>query len=132
MPDKDPTTWTLATWAMAAGAALAGGAIDWFARMKLQHPKSFRVVEFIGEMVTSGTVGLAVFLALAGMGQPTSLCAVGASVGGHWGIRLLFLLERAAERRLQGLAYNDDPVYKCVAEVDTVPRQVDAVKEGGS
>ncbi len=129
MPDKDPTTWTLATWALAGCAALLGGAIDWFARMKLQHPREFRMVEFVGEMVTSGTVGLLVFFALAGLDQPTSLCAVGASIGGHWGIRLLFMMERAAEHRLKALAdIEDPPCSTCVADECVI---ADQMKRGG-
>ena len=55
-------------------------------------------------MFTSGFVGIGVFMALDGFGQPASLCAAGAGIGGHMAARLLFILERLIEQKLKKVA----------------------------
>jgi hypothetical protein len=55
-------------------------------------------------MVTSGFVGIGVFMALDGFGQPASLCAAGAGIGGHMAARLLFIVERIIEQKLKKVA----------------------------
>lgn len=104
MPEKDPTTWGLATWLLALGMAFGGGAVNWYAKVKRGHTRAFNIIELIGEIFTSGFVGLGVFMMLAAMGQPAGVCAAAAGVGGHMATRLLFAIERAVEARLEQLA----------------------------
>ena len=104
MPEKDPTTWTAATWLLALGMAFGGGAVNWYAKVKRGHTRAFNIIELIGEICTSGFVGLGVFMLLAAMEQPMGVCAAAAGVGGHMATRLLFAFERAGEARLDGLA----------------------------
>lgn len=61
------------------------------ARFPLVSTKGHRAVFF---------VGLAVFMGLAGIDQPTGVCAASAGVAGHMATRLLFAVERAVEARL--------------------------------
>lgn len=103
MPEKDPTTWTAATWLLALGMAFGGGAVNWYAKVKRGHARVFNIIELIGEIFTSGFVGLGVFMLLAAMEQPMGICAAAAGVGGHMATRLLFAIERAVEARLEGL-----------------------------
>jgi hypothetical protein len=100
MPEKDPTTWTAATWVLALSMAIGGGMINWYAKVRRGHARIFNIVELIGEIFTSGFVGLGVFMSLAAVEQPLGLCAAAAGVGGHMATRLLFAIERAIERRL--------------------------------
>lgn len=100
MPEKDPTNWTMATWFLAIGMAVVGGSVNWYAKVKRGHARAFNVVELIGEIFTSGFVGLLVFMLLEAIGQPIGICAAGAGVGGHMATRLLFAVERAVERKL--------------------------------
>ena len=104
MPEKDPTTWGLATWLLALGMAFGGGTVNWYAKVKRGHTRAFNIVELIGEIFTSGFVGLGVFMLLAAMEQPIGICAAAAGVGGHMAARLLFAIERAIEARLDSLA----------------------------
>lgn len=104
MPEKDPTTWGLATWLLALGMAFGGGAVNWYAKVKRGHTRAFNIIELIGEIFTSGFVGLGVFMLLAAMEQPAGICAAAAGVGGHMATRLLFAIERAVEARLEGIA----------------------------
>ena len=75
MPEKDPTTWTAATWLLALGMAFGGGAVNWYAKVKRGHTRAFNIIEFIGEIFTSGFVGLGVFMLLAALDQPVGICA---------------------------------------------------------
>ncbi len=101
MPEKDPTTWTLATWMLGFAMAMFGGAINWLTRLRRGHTKIFNVVELAGEVLTSGFVGMLVFMALDSMGQPVGLCAAAAGVGGHMATRLLYSIERLIESRIE-------------------------------
>jgi hypothetical protein len=100
MHDKDPTTWAAATWILALSFAVGGGVINWYARIKRGHARAFNFIELIGEIFTSGLVGLGVFMLLDSLDQPAGLCAPAAGVGGHMATRLLFAIERAIERQL--------------------------------
>ena len=104
MPEKDPTTWAAATWLLALGMAFGGGAVNWYAKVKRGHTRAFNIVELIGEIFTSGFVGLGVFMLLAALDQPVGICAAASGVGGHMATRLLFAIERAVEARLDNLA----------------------------
>lgn len=101
MPDKDPANWTLFTWALALAMPFGGGLVNWYARIKAGHTKVFNIAELLGEVFTSGFVGLAMFMALSSFDQPAGLCAAAAGISGHMATRLLFAIERAVERRLE-------------------------------
>jgi CHASE2 domain-containing sensor protein len=100
MPEKDPTNWALGTWILALSMAICGGLVNWYARIKRGHARAFNFVELIGEILTSGFVGLGVFMLLDSWNQPAGLCAAAAGVSGHMATRLLFAVERAIERQL--------------------------------
>ena len=100
MPDKDPANWAAATWILALSMAVGGGLINWYARIKRGHARVFNFVELIGEIFTSGLVGLGVFMFLSSWDQPAGSCAAAAGVSGHMATRLLFAIERAIERQI--------------------------------
>ena len=103
MPEKDPTTWTAATWILAFGMALGGGFINWYSKVRAGHTRIFNVAELFGEMLISGVVGLASYMACDGLGLPPSLNAVAAGVGGHMGTRLVFLAEQVATKKIKNI-----------------------------
>lgn len=103
VPEKDPTTWSAATWLLALGMAFGGGAVNWYAKVKRGHTRAFNIIELVGEIFTSGFVGLGVFMLLAAVDQPVGVCAAAAGVGGHMATRLLFAIERAIEAKLEVL-----------------------------
>lgn len=107
MPIKDPTTWSLATWALAMGMAFAGGFVNWYSRVKRGHARAFNLVELVGEICTSGLVGVGAFMILSSYDQPLGVCAAAAGIGGHMGTRLLFLVEQIFERRLKSAGEKD-------------------------
>jgi len=101
MLDKDPTSWNAATWLLAVGMAMGGGIINWYTKVKRGQTRMFNLVELIGEMFTSGIVGIGTFMVLASFNQPMGLCAAAAGIGGHMATRLLFLIENALESNIK-------------------------------
>jgi hypothetical protein len=102
MPEKDPTTWTIATWMLAVGMAFGGGLVSFYQRYKQRHRKAFTALELAGEIATSAFVGLGVFMLLSAVEQSAGICAAGAGVGGHMGTRLLFFTEVFITKKLKG------------------------------
>ena len=80
-----------------------GGFINWYSKVKAGHTRIFNVAELFGEMLISGVVGLASYMAGDGLGLPPSLCAVAAGIGGHMGTRLVFLAEEMAKRKFEDI-----------------------------
>lgn len=103
MPAKDPLNWTLGTWMLALSMAMGGGIVNWYAKLKSGHVRVFNFVELLGEVFTSGFVGLGVFMLLDAWDQPAGFCAAAAGVAGHMATRLLFAIERAVERQLSAV-----------------------------
>ena len=102
MPSNDPANWTLGTWLLALIMPVGGGVINWYAKVKTGHTRAFNLLELAGEVFTSGFVGLWVFMFLASYDQPAGLCAAASGVAGHMATRLLFMIERFAEKKLMG------------------------------
>jgi hypothetical protein len=100
MIDKDPTTWELSTWLFALLMPCAGGLVNWYGKVKAGKARSFNIVELIGEVFTSGFVGLGVFMMLQSYDQPLGVCAALSGVSGHMATRLLFVLENYVEARV--------------------------------
>ena len=98
MQDSDPTTWPLITWVIAIIMSLSGGLINWISHKAGQSP--FKIFELMGELFTSGFVGIGLFMFLDSLHQPLGICAASAGIGGHMATRLLFLIERIVEARL--------------------------------
>lgn len=103
MIEKDPTNWPYSTWLLAVGMASSGGLINWISRLRKGHTRAFNILELLGEIFTSGFVGLGVFMAAEATDQPLGLCAAAAVVGGHMATRLLFAVEKLLERKINRL-----------------------------
>jgi hypothetical protein len=103
MPEKDPTNWTLATWALGFMMASIGGVVNWYSKVRSGHTKAHDIFALVFEIITSGFVGMIVFMSMDAMGHPMSLCAAGAGVGGHMATRLLFVVERVIESRIKSI-----------------------------
>lgn len=103
MIEKDPTTWPYSTWLLAVGMASSGGLINWISRLRKGQTRAFNILELLGEIFTSGFVGLGVFMAAEATDQPLGLCAAAAGVGGHMATRLLFAVEKLLESKINRL-----------------------------
>lgn len=100
MPEKDPTNWEAGVWMLSIGMSLAGGFINWYGRIKSGHIIRFNILELIGELFTSGAVGVGVFMILDAWTQPLGVCAAAAGVSGHMSTRLLFVVGQVVESRI--------------------------------
>lgn len=103
MLDRDPTTWEIGTWILASCMAFGGGIINWMGRIKRGQTRPFNIIELVGEICTSGFVGVGAFMLLDAFEQPHGLCAAASGVGGHMATRLLFLIEKTIEAKLENL-----------------------------
>jgi hypothetical protein len=100
MQVSDPTTWPAVTWAIAVSMALSGGLVNWLAHSRSVAAGHFNIIELLGELFTSGFVGIGLFMLLDSLHQPLGICAASAGIGGHMATRFLFLVERIVEARL--------------------------------
>lgn len=85
---------------LAGGMSLAGGFINWYGRIKSGHIITFNILELIGELFTSGSVGVGVFMVLEAWDQPIGICAAAAGIAGHMSTRLLFAVGQVVESRI--------------------------------
>lgn len=91
MPEKDPTTWSLATWALIIIMSTIGGISRFLSVLRDGEIKSLSIVGFIADISTSGLVGIASFMIMISFDYPIALCAAAAGVGGHMATRILFI-----------------------------------------
>lgn len=108
MPEKDPLSWTAATWLVGLIMACSGGLLNWYAKVKSGVTRPFNIIELVGEVFTSGFVGMGVFMALDAWGQPLGLCAAAAGVTGHMATRFLYIIEQVIEAHLEKLKPGDE------------------------
>lgn len=108
MIERDPTSWSAATWLLAVGMAIIGGLVNWWTRVRNGSARALNIIELIGEIVTSGFVGVLVFMLLDALDQPLGVCAAASGVGGHMATRLLFLAERHIEAWLSTMVTSHD------------------------
>lgn len=103
MIDKDPSQWGLVTWLLGLAMACSGGLVNWRSKVSAGYSKPFNIVELIGEIFTSGFVGMGVYMAMVSWEQPLGLCAAAAGVAGHMATRFLFTVEQVIESRIEKL-----------------------------
>ncbi|WP_430233966.1 phage holin family protein [Nitrosomonas communis] len=103
MQENDPTNWGAATWMLAVGMSFFGGVVSWYSKLRAGHTRVFNLIELIGEVVTSGFVGLASFMVLSSLNYPVGICAAAAGISGNMATRLLFLIEQTIEKRFASL-----------------------------
>lgn len=99
MLHKDPTSWGFYNWCFVVVISCSGGFVSWIGKIRNGHSRAFNIVEFIGELVTSGFVGVMVFMLLQSMDQPEGVSSAAAGISGHSATRLLFLVERMIEKK---------------------------------
>lgn len=104
--EKDPLNWAFETWLLALGMAVLGGLVNWLNRIRQSKTRIFNLVELIGEIMTSGFVGLGVFMLAQAFDQPLGVCAALSGIGGHMATRLLFLAETMIEDRIKNRSDN--------------------------
>lgn len=101
MPDKDPLSYELATYAWITVLTSVAGFISFLRKVREGISRPFNMIELIGEIVTSGFVGVLTFwLCEAGNLTPL-LTAFLVGIAGHMGSRMIFLFEKCVEIRMK-------------------------------
>lgn len=101
----DPTLWSMNTWLLALVMSLMGGIINWLSHSPFKDKSSLStlITSLIAEMATSGFVGIGAFMALLALDFDAGICAAAAGVSGHFAARMLFLIERKIEEKIDKL-----------------------------
>lgn len=110
MPEKDPTTYELATYLWVFLLSMWGGAVSYIRRIsegRASPNKFIRFCEFMGEILTSAFVGVITFYLCEAAGMSQLLTAVCVSVCGHMGTRAIYQLEYYVSMRLGLLEHPD-------------------------
>lgn len=108
MPIKDPFLWSASSWGLAVVMAAGGGLINWIGRVRAGNARPTSLMELLGEMATSGFIGIGVAMVLTSFGYDFLICAALAGIGGHMGTRLLFRIEHLIESRLSELEKKEE------------------------
>ena len=97
MPEKDPQSYSILTYTWVVGLSIWAGSVSYI--RKLRTGLRFSLMEFIGEVVTSGFVGLLTYwlCEYAGIEEPLTPVLVGISA--HMGSRAIWALENILMRR---------------------------------
>ena len=107
---EDPTEWGVKTWLLILGLSSLGGVANWIRRRKIGARLS--IMELIGEVTTSASVGITVFMLMTSLSYPLLACVAGSSVAGHFATRILFavqhLIDAIEEKKLKEIFKNDD------------------------
>ena len=100
MLDKNPLTdYNYITYAWVIWLAVWGGIVNFWHKLKTGKARAFNVTEFIGEIVTSGFVGVLTFWLCEAGGISPLMTAVFVAISGHMGARAIFLFEKIMENR---------------------------------
>jgi len=100
MPEKDPTTYTLMTYGWVVLLATWGGIVSFIRKIKSGESRPNNIMEFVGEIVTSGFAGVITFYLCEASGMSPLLTAVAVGVCGHMGTRAIYQIERIIQGRL--------------------------------
>lgn len=100
MIEKDPASYTLLTYGWVMLLAWWGGIASYLRKIRGGIIHRFSLVEFIGEMVISGFVGVLTFYLCESSGFSGTLTAAFVGISGHMGSRAIFAMEKFAQRQL--------------------------------
>ncbi len=99
MPEKDPATYSMITYAWVIALAVWGGAVSYLRKVRDGIIHRFMVMEFVGEIVTSGFVGILTFWLCEAANIDALITAAFVGISGHMGSRAIFMIENWAKRR---------------------------------
>lgn len=100
MPEKDPLNYSLVTYAWVVMWSVWGGMVSFYNKLKAGHVRAFNITELLGELCTSGFVGVITFwLCEQAEIQPLMSAAL-IGISGHMGSRALFMLEKFLSKKI--------------------------------
>jgi predicted CDP-diglyceride synthetase/phosphatidate cytidylyltransferase len=99
--NKDPTSYSLLTYGWVIGLSVTGGLVSFLRKVREGVARPFNVIELIGEIVTSGFVGVLTFWLCEASQIDALLTAFMVGISGHMGSRLIFQFEKTIEHKLK-------------------------------
>lgn len=97
--EKGPFDYDFWVYLWVLGVSSIGGVVNFVRNLRAGKTRPFNFIEFIGEIVTSGFVGLLTFWLCEWAKFPPLLAAPLIGITGHMGSRAMFMLEQIAERK---------------------------------
>lgn len=107
MPDKDPTAYQWITYLWVIALSVWGGAVNYIRKVRTGATRPFNFMELVGEIFTSGFVGVITFWLCEAAGFDQLVTAAIVGISAHMGSRALFMLERAVENRFNAILGKD-------------------------
>lgn len=98
--ERTPASFSFWTYLGVVALAIWGGIVSYVQRVRAGQIGQFSLREAIGEVVTSGFVGITTFWVCEAMNIHPLLTAAFVGVSGHMGARAIHLLETVFSRRL--------------------------------
>lgn len=93
MIEKDPSSFEWFTYAWVVFVAMWGGTVSFLRKVNVGAARPFNLTEFMGEIFTSGFVGVITFWMCEAANLDKLLSAAMVGVSGHMGSRAIFLFE---------------------------------------
>ena len=100
MPEKTPLSYDLFTWGWVLLLAVWGGCVNFWRRLRDGETRLFKITELIGEITTSGFVGVLTFLICESTETDRLISAVLVGVSGHMGAKTIRFFELFFESKL--------------------------------
>lgn len=101
-PEKDPFGYSVLVYLWVIFLASWGGVVNYISKVRSGMSRKFNVSELIGEIVTSGFVGLLVFWICESMGLPMIVSAPLIGISGHFSARTIMMFEKFLEAKFPG------------------------------
>lgn len=82
------------TWAWVVALSFLGGYVSFMRKLRAGHARAWNFTEFVGEVVTSGLVGIITANLCMWLAYPKPLTYALVGISSHMGSRALFKLEK--------------------------------------
>lgn len=99
MPEKDPTSYALATYLWVSILSAWGGIVNWMRKRRGEVARPFNFMELVGEIMTSAFAGVLTFWLCEASGIQPLITAALVGISGHMGSRAIYHMETWAETR---------------------------------
>lgn len=94
MPEKEITNYSILTYGWVVLVSMWGGVVSFLRKHNDAVVRPFNLIEMIGELLTSGFIGVITFWLCEWSGTPPLLSAAMIGISGHMGSRGLYQFER--------------------------------------
>lgn len=98
-PPHSPLDFSWLTYAWVAFVSTIGGIVNFWQKLKAGNARPFNIVELLGEIATSGFVGLITFWVCQAQGMDQLVTAPLVGISAHMGTRAIWMLEQVLTKK---------------------------------